>query len=135
MEIRKVPLIIYLTDHQKYLGSSGRVKQRQAKGQSRKQNMQLQKNNTELKACHEIHAVQLLLFGESLLFAKKRIIAKVIAEGDSFSYWEIIFWSKGNFKDIMEKTFDKGPICSSGSRKDNPLADFYVARIARSVAS
>lgn len=48
--------------------------------------MQLQKNNTELKACHEIHAVQLLLFGESLLFAKKRIIAKVIAEGDSFSY-------------------------------------------------
>ena len=86
MEIREVPLIIYLTDHQKYLGSSGRVKQRQAKGQSRKQNMQLQKNNTELKACHEIHAVQLLLFGESLLFAKKRIIAKVIAEGDSFSY-------------------------------------------------
>ena len=48
------------------------------------------------------------------------------AEGDSFSYWEI--------KDIMEKTFDKGPKCSLGSRKDNPLPDFYVARSARSVA-
>ena len=41
---------------------------------------------------------------------------------------------KRNFKDIMEKTFDKGPKCSLGSRKDNPLPDFYVARSARSVA-
>lgn len=78
-----------------HFGSSGRVKQRETrdKGSLENKNMQLQRNNNELRACHEIHAIQLLPFRNSLLFVNKQIksgketdSAKIIAEGDTLSY-------------------------------------------------
>ena len=54
-------------------GLSGKVKQQEGKGQPRKKEMQLQRNNNELRACHEIHAFQLLPLRDSLLFVNKHM--------------------------------------------------------------
>ena len=52
-------------------------------------------------------------------------MAKLLAEGDTLTYWEII-WSERDLKDILEKTFDEGLNCSLGWRENNLLLDFIL---------